>query len=207
MTMALPWFGPAYVTGFAAALIVLLFPRRLTQNAVTALAGYSMVVAALCAGVAVRGTLYDVSGEPFALPQVPVAVSMPTKLGPPQGRDSEISVDLLASASDARGVSSPLVLRKDDRAVISGWAYALPENSACAGVAAFVDGKPFTGTYGAQRADVAAALGGNHRFTGYNIVVPAQSLGRGSHRLSILCVSAAGRSYESMTTYTVTVRP
>jgi hypothetical protein len=208
MTFASPWFGPLYLTAFAAGLIVITLSRRLAPNVAVALAAYATAVAALCAGLAVRGTQYDVSGEPFALAPAPIIVSVPAKLGAADGRDGELSVDVFANVVDPRGgVSSPLLLSERDSVVIAGWAFAPAEHARCAGVAALVDGRPFTGPYGLERPDVAAVFGVNHRFTGFRVVVPARAAGRGSHRVSVRCLGGAGHTYEGASTYAIKVRP
>jgi hypothetical protein len=208
MTFASPWFGPIYLTAFAAALGAVTFARRLTPSVTVALAGYAAVVAALCGGLALRGTRYDVSGEPqLALRPIAVAVAVPSTLGTPSGTDFDLSVDALATADGHGTASSSLEVKRGGTAVIDGWAYDGPERARCSAVAAVVDRRPFVGTYGAERPDVAAARGQDYRFTGYHIVVPTATIGRGWHRLSVRCLDAAGRSYEAARTYTLEVLP
>jgi len=207
MSLAAPWFGVLYVTAFAATLVVLTNARRLPSGVALVLAGYAVAAAALCGGLAVRGLRFDVSGEPFALPRIPVTAAMPAKFGPPDGRDAELSVDLFASADDPHGAAPALVLRETQSAEIDGWAFDAHDRAPCTGVAVFVDGKPFAAAYGTERTDVAAAMGSDHRFTGFRAVLPARSAGRGSHRVTLRCLAAAGRSYEGGAAFTLKVGP
>jgi hypothetical protein len=206
MTIASPWFGPLYVTAFVAALVAILRGSRLAPRVLVGLSAYAIVVAAYCAGLAVRGTVHDVSGEALVLPPAPVVGSIPRVLRRPDGVAPEISVDVVGGRAAAQAASSPVPLDVTESTQISGWAFDAVHHARCAAIAAVVDGKTFAGTYGADRPDVGAVIGADHRFTGFNIVLSAAAMGRGTHRAELRCFDAAGHSYAYPTTYVLEVK-
>jgi hypothetical protein len=93
---------------------------------------------------------------------------------------------------------------------VAGWAADLANAQPCAGVCAIVDDvHVFPGRYGAERPDVAAALGHPQlRHTGYEIRFDAGALGAGDHLIRVVALSAdgAGRSHPSLP-LGMTIRP
>jgi hypothetical protein len=188
-------------------LLSITFGARLAPRLVVAFATYALAVAGLCAGLALRATHDDVSGEPFTLPPAPVVANVPSRLGRADGADHEISVDVFANVRNGHGVAPSLALRPDDGVEIDGWAFDPADHARCAALVAVVEGRTFSGTYGLDRPDVGAALGPDHRYTGYHILLPSSSVGRGRHTLELRCIGTSGRSYADPTTFLLEVQP
>jgi hypothetical protein len=206
MTFASPLFGPLYFTAFCAALLSLIFGARLAPRLVVGLATYALTVAGLCAGLALRATHDDVSGEAFTLAPVGVPANVPSRLGRADGTDREISVDVFANARNGHGVAPFLALRPPDGVEIGGWAFDADNHRRCGAVVAVVAGRTFGGTYGLDRPDVGSVFGPDHRYTGYRILVAPASLGLGRHTLEMRCLDASGRSYAGPTTFLLEVQ-
>jgi hypothetical protein len=210
MTTASPVFGILYLASLCGALVAIVRGRSLVAGVRIALAAFAAIVAAYCVGMSARGISYDISGRqanaPAPAPQSAAQAARPAlHAARPDGNDGEISIDGVDALTGPQARRVQINLASNGKITIVGWAFDAPEGSRCQAIAAVVGNQTFSGTYGSERPDVAAALGDGHRFTGYAIVVPGEALTAGAHRLEVRCFGANGRSYAGPTTLRVRV--
>jgi hypothetical protein len=198
MTYASPWFGTLYAVAFVTGIALLVAGERLDRRVVVTLGTLVAAFAGLTGGMAVKGMTTDVSGEPFALQTaLPAAMAIPPRLGPANGRASQLSVDVFADGRHAAGAPQSLTIPLADDVVAAGWAFDANDRARCAAVALVVDGRTFPAAYGGTRTDVASIFGPDHLATGYRVVVGGTALGLGRHRADLRCLNAAGASFAS----------
>lgn len=91
-------------------------------------------------------------------------------------------------------------------ALMTGWAIDPTTRRGVAGVAAFdAEGRPWSAPCDVARPDLRGALDALDDRLGFEIVVPADALGRGRHRLRVRGLDAEGRLFEGGLDVTVDV--
>jgi hypothetical protein len=207
MSTTSPWFGLLYVAAFSSALVVILGGQRLAARVGLILSAVTVIVAAYCIGIGVRGATYDISGTQAQSPvmSVSAAPAVAAPLGRPASIDNEISIDRIDPPATADFRRKPIDLSGSGTIMISGWAFDFADQARCRGIAAVTGRQTFAGTYGLERPDVGKTLGAIHRFTGYQIVVRGTSLAPGKHTLEIRCIADEDRSYASAMTLSLQV--
>jgi len=79
---------------------------------------------------------------------------------------------------------------------VSGWAVDRSTQSAAGGVDVLIDGTPFRGAYGADRRDVVDYFKRpTYLESGFTLSIPAESVARGRHLLSLRVIASDGRCY------------
>jgi len=94
----------------------------------------------------------------------------------------------------------PIAVNKSDTLRLTGWAVDGDAKQAASGVEVRIDGDPYQATFGANRADVAAANKvAGYQKSGFTLALPAARLGTGKHVLAIRVISHDGKSYHEGT--------
>jgi hypothetical protein len=99
--------------------------------------------------------------------------------------------------SNASATPALATLDADEPVTLRGWAIDKLSGGVAGGVSAVIDGrKDVAGVYGSQRPDVASALG-NDAFapSGFLITIPAGSLSKGVHDVSLRIYTGNGSGY------------
>ncbi len=113
---------------------------------------------------------------------------------PPRQRDLTLRVDGVRALSE-HGTPGPLagIVPEGHFAAIGGWALDRTTGHAPAGICVVDDaGGEWSGNCDLVRDDVRSALGTSETRLGFEIVIPAESLGRGLHDLSVCAFDADG---------------
>jgi len=107
----------------------------------------------------------------------------------------EDQVDQIGLSRAPFGATPPSIRSAEDSKV-SGWAVDAPSRAPASGVDVVIDRMVFPTIYGANRNDVAQFFSRpNYRETGFTATIPANTLSRGEHWLSMRVVTADGRCY------------
>ena len=97
------------------------------------------------------------------------------------------------------------LIRRALESKVSGWAVDGPRRAPAAGVDVVIDRTVFPTTYGTHRNDVAQYFKRpNYRDTGFTAIIPANTLARGEHWLSIRVVTSDSRCYFESAGFRVT---
>jgi hypothetical protein len=104
-------------------------------------------------------------------------------------------LEMLGTAA-APFANQPVRLPRTGEIVASGWAVDPATNTAADGVDVVIDGIPYAAQHGMDRPDVA----NYHKVPGYlksgfELVMPAESLPAGDHHLSVRVLPAGGTAY------------
>lgn len=79
---------------------------------------------------------------------------------------------------------------------VSGWAVDLPAKAVAANVDVVIDGVPYAARYGMPRNDVAAYLQDpKYERSGFEYMVPARQLSKGTHTISVRVIMSDGKAY------------
>ena len=120
----------------------------------------------------------------------------------------DLQLEMLDDRADSTRKQYALEVAAAGTVYVSGWAWNEPGKTPCAAVALIAGRAAYPVRYGYARPDVAAYFHDDALTrTGYLGKISAAELGRGQHRLGVVCVmDVAGTSRRSSFTIDVSVR-
>ena len=106
------------------------------------------------------------------------------------------AIDVITGGEMSRQNRTFVVSEEGSFIELAGWAVDANNESVAGGVYVDVDGKLFPAFYGAERGDVARSLGvPSYRYSGFERAIPVSEIGRGTHQLSVIILTADRDGY------------
>jgi hypothetical protein len=156
--------------------------------------------------LAIGSILYSSCGgkSPQETKAEPIAALGVTQNLPAGSAAAKYHIDNIETATVVPGQPVRIPVTHDFQ--INGWAIDAPNETTASTVDVVVDGTPYASQYGVARTDVADYFKKpEYKNSGFQLIVPAGRLQRGTHRVSIRVVGNDGKSYATSPDVTVIV--
>ncbi len=129
--------------------------------------------------------------------KVEIEIGQPLNTLQQLNETTKFSIDSLNDTSFAQPPPVPIRVPANGSIILGGWAVDVRANGVASGVVVSIDGTTNAqATYGADRQDVATALGNPaYRLSGFTATFPANTLSPGRHTITLKILTSDGKSY------------